>query len=249
MNIEERIEVRDWLRDLEMSDANIDTLFNPDMSGAERVVGLAAKRCYLSFEPGINKNVTSIRKNWHLYFENILRSGHGSVLEHAYMTFAIEGLSRIATAELNRHRVGSAISEGSMRYIRQDPLCMTLTPLIKSNNKLRKFIERAVCAMEEIYHEAETQFFSEELSFHEKKILTSALRRMLPMGIATGGVWTFNLRALRHIISLRSSESAEEEIAYIAGLLAKRFIQECPRITQDFTQCERGFWKPKYGKV
>jgi thymidylate synthase (FAD) len=45
------------------------------------------------------------------YHANILASGHGSVTEHASITFLIEGVSRALTHELVRHRVGTAISQ------------------------------------------------------------------------------------------------------------------------------------------
>ncbi len=84
------------------------------------LVALAAKRCYMSFEVGLNPNITKVRSNMVEYLDNILASGHGSVLEHSVYTFAIEGVSRVFTAEMNRHRAGWAISEGSLRFIRFD---------------------------------------------------------------------------------------------------------------------------------
>src|ERR1700761_7813476 len=76
------------------------------------VIALAAKRCYMSFQPGLNPNVTRVRSDYFDYFDNILKSGHGSVLEHAVYSYAIEGVSRVFTAEMNRHRAGWGISEG-----------------------------------------------------------------------------------------------------------------------------------------
>jgi hypothetical protein len=40
--------------------------------------------CYRSWEPGLNPNVTKIRRDRKAYFDNILKSGHGSILEHAH---------------------------------------------------------------------------------------------------------------------------------------------------------------------
>src|SRR4051794_1053700 len=44
--------------------------------------------CYKSWVPGLNKNVTKIRADRGDYLLNVLRSKHGSVLEHAHYTFA-----------------------------------------------------------------------------------------------------------------------------------------------------------------
>lgn len=127
------------------------------VSSTEGVIGVAAKRCYTSFEAGLNPNVTKVRKDWTDYFNNILASGHGSVLEHASWTFAIEGVSRVFTGEMNRHRAGVAISEGSMRYIRFDDIPFWMPNSIRSawdpadkktedpwENKRRRHFQRSV---------------------------------------------------------------------------------------------------------
>jgi len=112
----DREEVRKWLDHLGAEDYEIP----PDgaVSNPALLVALAGRRCYKSFVPGLNPNVTKIRTDMAEYIENILKSGHGSVLEHSVYTFAFEGVSRVFTGEMNRHRAGWAISEGSMRFIR-----------------------------------------------------------------------------------------------------------------------------------
>jgi thymidylate synthase (FAD) len=69
------------------------------------------------------------------------------------------------------------------------------------------------------------------------------------MGVATGGVWTGNLRALRHVLAVRVDAAAEEEIAYVFSLVLKRMIEEEATIFADFEQTDDGFWKPVYWKV
>mgnify|MGYP001477449071 CR=1 FL=1 len=49
---------------------------------------------------------------------HIVNSKHTSTLEHVTFTFAIEGLSRAALAQLTRHRVGFSYSVQSQRYVR-----------------------------------------------------------------------------------------------------------------------------------
>jgi thymidylate synthase (FAD) len=88
---------------------------------ADGLAELAGRRCYLSFgtrEDGLNPNVVKIREDQEAYIANILSSKHGSVLEHAQFTFALEGVSRVLTHELVRHRAGTAISQESGRYVR-----------------------------------------------------------------------------------------------------------------------------------
>ncbi len=106
-------EVDKWLTHIGV---DLDKFDLPDISSPALLIALAAKRCYMSFEPGLNPNVTKVRSDYVKYFDNLLQSKHGSVFEHAVYSFAIEGVSRVFTAEMNRHRAGWAISEGSHLY-------------------------------------------------------------------------------------------------------------------------------------
>src|SRR5690349_22693077 len=53
------------------------------ISDAELLVEFAGRRCYKSWAPGLNSNVTKVREDSGAYLENILSSKHGAVLEHA----------------------------------------------------------------------------------------------------------------------------------------------------------------------
>ena len=54
-------------------------------------------------------------KHWNLV-KKVLDSGHQSVAEHVYFTFAIEGISRACSHQLVRHRAGIVFSQQSQRY-------------------------------------------------------------------------------------------------------------------------------------
>lgn len=257
----DRAAVRRWLDDLGAT--NFEIPAEDTATDAALVVALAAKQCYMSFEPGLNPNVTKVRHDMTTYLDNILASGHGSVLEHATFTLAINNVSRVFTGEMNRHRAGWAISERSMRYIRFEdeikwwmPLCFRDTEDDDEDMRNRKRLSRA------IFHET-FAFQSEQYSrlvrlwnmdasdknFHYKKTITSCLRRIVGMGAATGGVWTGNVRALRHVLAMRASAAAEEEICHVFSRVAKLIAESEPMLFGDFSQDDRGFWKPKYPKV
>ena len=89
-------------------------------------------------------------------------------------------------------------------------------------------------------------------NFSYKKKMTSCLRRIIPMGIATGGVWTGNLRALRHVIALRTEPAAEEEIFYVFSRIAGIMIEKENFVFKDFEKRDAGHsggFVPKYPKV
>ncbi len=269
--------VKRWLTDLGAPDYKD----HEEATEAEAIIGLAAKRCYMSFEVGMNPNITKVRRDWTLFFDNILASGHGSVLEHATRTYAIENVSRVFTGEMNRHRAGMSISEGSMRFIKYDdiPFWMPLSirgedtefglkfmlniweafngmglkipdefSLEDKKTVTRMLFKDAFEKIQEIYTTLWKVWDMDGEAFAEKKKITSCLRRIIPMGVCTGGVWTFNLRSLRHIIALRTTPHAEEEIALVMGLIAKDICDKEPKLFGDFEQID-GIWTPKYQKV
>jgi thymidylate synthase (FAD) len=255
-------EVEQWLASLGAEGFCLD-----GTSEANAVIGLAAKRCYMSFKVGLNPNITRVRLEWAEYFDNVLKSRHGSVLEHATYSFAIENVSRVLTAELNRHRAGVAISEGSMRYIRFDDIPYWIPFSIRDAEgddqrvlakkaQSRSIFKQAFFDAEQHYKRL-TETWEEELApastFQGKKQITSMMRRIIPMGVSTGGVWTFNLRALRHILELRTEPAAEEEINYVLNLIGNYIIQMEPNIFQDFEHTANGelleIWKPYCRKV
>jgi len=267
--------VRKWLDHIGADDYNVPE--QGAVSDPALLVALAAKRCYMSFQPGLNPNVTKVRSDMAEYLDNILASGHGSVLEHAVYTWAIEGVSRVFTGEMNRHRAGWAISEGSMRFIRFEkdipwwlPTSITPTnwpatrpgpPTEVSADEydldLRKIrsvavFDRAFRQMQENYAELLDIWKMDEghHNFRYKKRVTSCMRRIIGMGVATGGVWTGNLRALRHVIALRADEpAAEEEIFHVFSRIGQKMIEAEGMLFGDFRVDEHGSWVPKHRKV
>lgn len=84
--------------------------------------------------------------------------------------------------------------------------------------------------------------------FTAKKLLTSMFRRLIGMGISTGGTWTMNYRAIRHIAQLRGSMHAEEEIFEVASQIIEIAREEEPYIFGDFRLLDTG-WTPNFAKV
>lgn len=257
----DRAEVRKWLD--YMNAHNYELPIEDEISDPSLLVALAAKRCYMSFEVGLNPNVTKVRSDMVDYFDNILKSRHGSVLEHAVYTYAIEGVSRVFTAEMNRHRAGWAISEGSLRFIRFDkeipywlPTSLCEDPsddpdLAERKQASRSLFARAFASQEYFYSQLLDVWDMDDTdkNFHYKKTVTSCLRRTIGMGVATGGVWTGNIRALRHVISMRTAEGAEEEIFHVFGRIAQDIVSKEPLLFGDFEQESNGVWTAKNWKV
>jgi thymidylate synthase ThyX len=118
--------------------------------------------------------------------------------------------------------------------------------LIELKKQLSRNIIGDVLIKIEDAHNALVNIWDAELkgnNFKIKKLITTFLRRILPMGICTGAMYTFNLRALRYIFEQRISSGAEEEIIGVATLIARDIISCEPDIFCDFVKLD-GLWVP-----
>ncbi|HEX4838429.1 MAG TPA: FAD-dependent thymidylate synthase [Solirubrobacteraceae bacterium] len=217
-------------------------------TSGELIVEFAGRSCYRSWEPGLNPNVTRVRGDQREYFANILRSAHGSVLEHANWSFALRDVSRAFTHELVRHRAGSAFSQESLRYVRIAEIGFRVPPALEP---MRDQVLGIVEQLEELQVGAASALGIDEqgVPFHVKKEVTSALRRLAPIGLSTDIVWTANARTLRHVIEMRTADGAEEELRLVFDRVARVMQAEAPRLFQDFTRDEDGAWVPRHRKV
>ena len=150
------------------------------------------------------------------------------------------------THELARHRVGVAISQESLRYVRPRELRFWIPEELKDDQK--RAMTRAVEQSETAYRELEGKIPWDNLSMDEKKRVTSALRRILPDGLATHVVWTANHRTLRWLIEMRTDPAAEVEIRMVFDQIATIVTRDYPLLYQDFVRKElpdgTGSWKP-----
>lgn len=199
-------------------------------SDAEEITEVFGRVCYKAFGTDLNPNITKVREGNHKYLQNIVSVGHGSVLEHTSVNFIFADVSRVFTHELVRHRAGCAMSQESLRFVRLDKLSAFMPDCLKDNAKggVQIFTD-TLNHLEEIQGQMADAYEIEAdgVSFSDKKTLTSAFRRLAPMGLATAIAWTANIRTLRHVIEMRTSSAAEQEIRQVFlkvfELVSKRY--------------------------
>jgi thymidylate synthase (FAD) len=230
-----------WLERLDRDDLDID---------AQNLAEFAGRLCYRSWEPGLNPNVTRIRAEQDPYLQNILASAHGSVLEHASFTFVLHNVSRVFSHELVRHRPGTAISQESLRFVRLADIPFWFPEWALADEELMKRASAVLGQLEEFQNWMAEHFGldDEGVKFHEKKHKTSFMRRFAPDGVATGLVWTANIRTLRHTIEARTDQGAEEEIRLVFGKIGELMRAEAPALFGDYTVTD-GTWVPRWRKV
>lgn len=206
----------------------------------EEVIQQAGRNCYGKSSFARPNPATARHAG---YLANLIDKGHGSVFEHASVTFYIAGVSRNFTHELIRHRHLS-FSEISQRYVDppQEGLGFVEHPawrlLTARERELIKEVWRvAVRAYEAVAAELTRQGLP-------RKRVREAARGVLPGGMETRIVVTGNLRAWREM--LRKRLEVSEEGKPLADLefyeVAKRVLAElrklAPNAFQDFPVLE-----------
>lgn len=162
------------------------------------VISLAAGNCYGK------DNVSAKRVN------TCVKAGHTSVLEHASVTFRVDGISRACSHQLVRHRMASFCQE-SQRYCKYDfdGDDWYVVPEAFSGEGVGAY------AFSETMREAANNYRT-ALDFGIKP---EDARYLLPEATKTSIVVTMNARELFHFLELRLSLSAQWEIRNMAGEL------------------------------
>lgn len=202
---------------------------------SDLLVEFAGKSCYMSFDTSLNQNLTKVggRNNHDYIQQGIIANKHGSVLEHASVTFFLANVSRVVTHEIVRHRAGTAFSQTSGRYVRTDEVGMYLPADIACNPAAFEIWKRAVGQMEENARELAEVTRINDKPFSLKKKLTSAFRRIIGNGQANHIVVTANHRAWRHMIEMRTEPHAEEEIRVVFADISRQLRERFPTIYAD----------------
>ena len=222
-------------------EAYLDYIGVPDWSSdapsqPEKLIEVMGRLCYRSFEPGLNPNVTKIREHNADYIQNIVRVKHGSVIEHPVVNFIFADVSRVFTHELVRHRPGVAISQESLRFVRIDELRQWLPSVIRETPEAVEIFGQTFEELEKLQLKLAELYGLDEpgRKFAYKKVVTSAMRRLAPTGLATNVGWSANMRTIRWLLEARTHPSAEEEIRLVFGLVGNIVTERYPNLFADF---------------
>jgi thymidylate synthase (FAD) len=202
----------------------------------EKLIEVDGRLCYKSFKVELNPNLTRVRKHNSDYLRNTLEKGDGSIFEHSVLNFIFVNVSRVFTHELVRHRVGVAISQESLRFVRLVDLGLWIPFSIREYPEAVSIMVNAFKYLERKQKELARilDLDNPNKKFEEKKKLTSAMRRIAPMGLATVIGWSANIRTLRHVIEMRTNPGAEEEIRYVFGKVAEIVRKRYPNLFADY---------------
>jgi len=203
------------------------------------VVYAACKQCYSAKFSGdiYSKSIdgTVSQEKQEDFVRRIVASGHESPLEHVNFTFAIEGVSRVLTHQLVRHRLAS-YSQQSQRYVKEDDFDYIIPPLVKKHDELKDYFMEHMRSTQELY--------TKMINFLKKQGLEGEqanqdVRFLLPGACETKIVVTMNARELIHFFKVRCCTRAQWEISKLAYKMLHIVQEKLPSIFGDrSTKCD-----------
>lgn len=213
-----------------------------DDNGTKALALTAIRTCYSSNRPTeiVAKEAEKYFKQWATddgggreadrLIRQIVRSKHTSTLEHLSYTFAIEGLSRAALAQLTRHRHMS-FSVQSQRYVKfgsgdkAGGFDYVVPPSARDEltGDSSRF-DLVMDAIQKVYDD-----------LRKKGVPAEDARFVLPNATATNLVLTGNLRAILEFYAKRQAgRGAQWEIGHLAECIRAEIYEEDPWVDELF---------------
>ncbi len=182
---------------------------------AEKLIETAGRTSYLSF----NKQEEGTEK---AFIRMLIENGHLSVLEHAYATFRISGVSRAFTHQLVRHRLCS-FTQQSQRYVDESNFNFIEPDSIRNNSDVHSIFTKFMEEAKKVYSQLQ-----------KLGIKNEDARFILPNAVESQIVVTANFREWRHIIKFRGNPEAQWEIRRVAIEILKILKKYTPTVFEDF---------------
>ncbi|MDR3562997.1 MAG: FAD-dependent thymidylate synthase [Negativicutes bacterium] len=183
----------------------------------ERAVAMSARLCYspIGAEQLAEKlSADQIGK----LVDKIVDMGHLSTFEHVSFTFAVEGVSRVLTHQLVRHRIAS-YSQQSQRYVKEHDFEYITPPSVAANPEAQGKFDALMETVRTVYSELIA------LGVHQEDA-----RYVLANATETKIVVTMNARSLLHFFELRCCSRAQWEIRRLADKMLAEVRLVAPRL-------------------
>lgn len=192
-----------------------------DINGKEilQKIERAGRVCYKSEDKITNESAQT-------FVQNILKSGHESVIEHEKISVRII-CDRGVTHEIVRHRIAS-YSQESTRYC---------------NYSKDKFGNELTFIKPCFWDESSEKY---QIWYHEMQMIENAYNKMIEMGakpqeartvlpnsLKTEIIVTMNIREWRHFFKLRTSERAHPQMREVALMILEEFRKKIDILFED----------------
>ena len=183
----------------------------------DKTVAMSARLCYSPIGAAELEDKLSDEQIAKLV-KQLARMGHVSTFQHVTFTFAIEGISRVCTHQLVRHRIAS-YSQQSQRYVKEHDFETITPPSIAANPAAKAKFDALCKEIQDAYNE-----------WTDAGILAEDARYILPNAAETKIVVTMNARSLLHFFELRCCNRAQWEIREMANKMREEVKKVAPII-------------------
>jgi thymidylate synthase (FAD) len=169
--------------------------------------------------------------------------GHESPIEHVSFTFAVEGVSRVLTHQLVRHRIGCSYSQQSQRYVKLEQFEYIIPPEIAKVPQAKELFIKAMEEDQQTYNKIVEVLFKEHFDRlmaegkTEKQAKASAekssiedARYVFPNACETKIVFTMTARALMNFFRHRCCNRAQWEIREMVEEMLKQVKAVAPTL-------------------
>ena len=181
---------------------------------------------YVTIDKDDDSNDIYSEEEMNKLIKHVLDSGHLSVLEHVKFTFSIEGLSRAATHQLVRSRVGVTFSQQSQRYVDMsgefDLDNFVIPSSIEKNQTAKLKYIATLIKLQDTYN-----------TLKELGIPSEDARFVLPNGVKSNIVMTMNCAALLNFFGQRSCTLAQWEIRKLSDKILKICKEKLPVVFEN----------------
>jgi len=219
----------------------------------EHLIAAAAKLCYS--RTGIGEIAEGLSGEEIARFVRMLVDmGHESPIEHVSFTFAVEGVSRVLTHQLVRHRIGCSYSQQSQRYVRLEQFDYIIPPAIAADAAAKAVFVQAMAEDQRHYNELVDilykkhydRLLAEGLSAKAaqkaaEKMAIEDARYVFPNACETKIVFTMSARALYNFFAQRCCRRAQWEIRALATEMLRQVKAVAPILFEKCgPDCVRG---------
>ena len=183
----------------------------------ERVVAMAARLCYSAIgAEELSEKISDAEAQ--RMVAKMVKLGHASTIEHVSFTFGIEGVSRVLTHQLVRHRIAS-YDKQSQRYVDEPDFEYILPPTIAAQPEAREKYTQLMGEIRKTYD-----------ALTELGIPKEDARYVLANAAETKILVTMNARSLLHFFNLRCCYRAQWEIREMANLMLAEVQKVAPTL-------------------
>lgn len=207
----------------------------------EKLIAACAKLCYSpvgveDIMEGLGEQATE------KFLAKLMDLGHESPIEHVSFTFGAEGVSRVLTHQLVRHRIAS-YSQQSQRYVKLEQFDYIIPPQIENSPGAKALFIKAMENDQETYNQITELLYKEHYERYlqegksEKQAASAAekssvedARYVFPNACETKIVFTMNARSLLNFFRHRCCQRAQWEIRAMAEEMLRQLKEIAPTL-------------------